>query len=305
MRDRQAIERCISTPSGKLSFLVTGQGQPVLLVPGIGGGSQVFARQAEHLSQRYLVATWELRGLALGEEEPPCSLADHAGDALEILSSLDALRVPVIAWSTGVPIALELLRRAPERISCLVLISGVLNSGVLNSSVGGKAFPISLLRPNLGAVLPLAARTLTRLPAFGGRLVKRAVQWPETMSWAKRLSVIGATFDEEIYADAVHHFAGLDLARVAALLQEIGEYDGRMLLDLIDVPTLLIAGERDAFVPSRVVQAMARRIRGAEVLTVPGGTHYALAEQPEFVNLRIDKFFAEHSFVQASPLITS
>ena len=57
-------------------------------------------------------------------------------------------------------------------------------------------------------------------------------------------------------------------------------------------------------VPPRVVHDVARRIRDAEVLTVPSGTHYALAEQPEFVNLRIDKFFAEHSDLQTAPRVT-
>ncbi len=294
MRDRQSIERYLSTPTGELNFRVTGQGQPVLLVAGLFGGPEVFARQVDHLSKRFLVVSWDLRGLTLHDTGPHRVLSNHADDALAILSSLGALRVPVIAWSTGVPIALELLRRAPERVASLVLISGVV----------GRPFPLRLFRPSLAAVMPLAARVLTRLPAFGAQLAKRAVQWPETMSWAKRLSVIGATFDEEIYADAVQHLAGLDLTRAAALLQEISEHDGRVLLDMIHVPTLLIAGERDAFVPPRVVHDVARRIRDAEVLTVPGGTHYALAEQPEFVNLRIDKFFAEHSDLQTAPRVT-
>jgi pimeloyl-ACP methyl ester carboxylesterase len=295
VRDRQAIERSIATPTGPLVFHVTGQGQPVLLVAGIGGGAQVFARQAEHLAQRFRVVSWDLRGLGLDDVGPHRGLGDHADDALEILSALDVLRVPVIAWSTGVPIALELLRRAPERVGALVMICGVV----------GRPFPLRLFRPSLTAAMPLAARALTRLPAFGTRLAKRAVQWPETMSWAKRLSLIGATFDEEIYTDAVQHLASLDLSRVAALLHELSEHDGRTLLEMIYVPTLLIAGERDAFVPPRVVHDVARRIRDAEVLTVPGGTHYALVEQPEFVNLRIDKFFAERRYEQTAARVSS
>jgi len=294
MRERSSIQRCLATPTGDLPFTLTGDGPPLLMVAGVGGGNAVFARQIDHLSGRTRVVTWDLRGLQLDDAGPARRLADHAEDALAILESLGALRVPILAWSTGVPIALELLRRAPERVSSLVLISGV----------AGRPFPLRLSRPSLAALVPLVARAITRLPSFGTRLAKRAVQWPETMSWAKRLSVIGATFDEEIYADAVQYLAGLDLQRVAWLLQEVSEHDARRLLRMIDVPTLLIAGERDAFVPPRVAQHVAERIRGAEVCTVPGGTHYALAEQPEVVNLRLDKFFAEHSYVEAAPRVT-
>lgn len=294
MRDSHFNLRQISTPTGDVMARVIGQGQPVLLVPGIGGGPEVFARQIEHLAPRNRLVTWELRGLSLRDTGSVPTLSDHAADAHAMLESLGALRVPVIAWSTGVPIALELLRRAPERVSSLVLISGV----------SGRPFPLRLLRPSLPALVPFAARALTRLPSFGTRLAKRAVQWPETMSWAKRLSVIGATFDEDVYADAVRHLADLDLSRVAVFLEQISQHDGRMLLQMIDVPTLLIAGERDAFVPPRLAQDIASRIASAEVLIVKGGTHYALVEQPEVVNLRIDKFFAEHRYPDAPPRVT-
>jgi pimeloyl-ACP methyl ester carboxylesterase len=45
---------------------------------------------------------------------------------------------------------------------------------------------------------------------------------------------------------------------------------------------------------------MARRIRGAELLIVPGGTHFVAVEYPELLNLRIEKFFREHALSVAA-----
>ena len=39
-----------------------------------------------------------------------------------------------------------------------------------------------------------------------------------------------------------------------------------------------------------------RRVAGAELMIVPGGTHYLAVEYPELVNLRIEKFFRERGY---------
>ena len=41
---------------------------------------------------------------------------------------------------------------------------------------------------------------------------------------------------------------------------------------------------------------MARRIRGSEIMIIPGATHYALLEVPEMVDLRLEKFFRERGY---------
>jgi hypothetical protein len=38
---------------------------------------------------------------------------------------------------------------------------------------------------------------------------------------------------------------------------------------------------------------MAQRLGSAEILEIPGGSHAALIEQPELINLRLEKFLRE------------
>jgi pimeloyl-ACP methyl ester carboxylesterase len=59
---------------------------------------------------------------------------------------------------------------------------------------------------------------------------------------------------------------------------------------------LVLAGDRDLLTSRRAAEDMARRIPGAELTILPGGTHYAAVEYPEVFNLRVEKFFLEHGW---------
>jgi pimeloyl-ACP methyl ester carboxylesterase len=79
----------------------------------------------------------------------------------------------------------------------------------------------------------------------------------------------------------------------------MGRHDAWDLLPFVDVPALIIAGSRDFFTPRSAAERMARRIRGAEIMLIPGATHYAALEYPEMVNLRLEKFWRERGYEPA------
>ena len=58
----------------------------------------------------------------------------------------------------------------------------------------------------------------------------------------------------------------------------------------------MLLGERDLFTSQKVAERLAHRIPDSEMLTIRGGTHYVILEQPELVNLRIEKFFRERGY---------
>jgi pimeloyl-ACP methyl ester carboxylesterase len=79
-------------------------------------------------------------------------------------------------------------------------------------------------------------------------------------------------------------------------LRAIGEHDAGDVLEAVDLPTLVVTGDRDLMTPVALAQQMARKIPTAEILVVRGGTHYTAVEYPELVSLRIERFFREHGF---------
>ena len=64
----------------------------------------------------------------------------------------------------------------------------------------------------------------------------------------------------------------------------------------VDVPTLVVVGDRDLFTPRKAAEKIVRKVPGAELMVVPGGTHYVAVEYPELINLRLEKFFLERGY---------
>jgi len=82
----------------------------------------------------------------------------------------------------------------------------------------------------------------------------------------------------------------VDFAMFLKMLRAAGEHSAEEYLKDIDVPVLIIAGEKDTFTPGSLSTWMAEQIPGSELLVVPAGTHVAPIEQPELVKSRIKAF---------------
>jgi pimeloyl-ACP methyl ester carboxylesterase len=281
--------RVASFDATDIAYHVTGQGLPVLLGNGLGGSWRAWQHQIRYLDDRYRFVSWDYRGLYRSGPPPNLDalrIADHVKDALAVLDAEKIERTAVIGWSMGVQLALELFRAAPERIAALVLVNGV----------AGKPYDTVLDLRVMRHVLPPAIRSLGKISPVVEAVTRQLVRSPETVLWAKRLGLASATLDEALFRELAGSFEDLDMEVYMRTLELIGEHDGYDLLPSIDVPVLVIAGDRDAMTPRSAAERMVRSIPGAELMIVPGGTHYVAVEYPELVNLRIEKFFHERGY---------
>jgi pimeloyl-ACP methyl ester carboxylesterase len=89
------------------------------------------------------------------------------------------------------------------------------------------------------------------------------------------------------------HVSSVDVPMFLRMVQAAGEHTALDLLPTIDVPALVIAGERDTFTPAYLAESMQKMIPGAELLMVQHGSHVAPLEQHELVDGRIAQFFRE------------
>jgi pimeloyl-ACP methyl ester carboxylesterase len=281
--------RVASFDETDLAYHVVGQGPPILLANGLGGSWKAWTHQITYFQDRYRFVSWDYRGLYRSgppHDRDALRIEDHVDDALAVLDAEKIDSTAVFGWSMGVQVALELFRRAPDRVRVLVLINGV----------AGAPWSTAFNVPQIGAAIPHVLGLVRSLPNVAQSVTERVVQWPETVTWAKRVGLAGHTLDEEIFAQLAGSFAGLDMDLYLHTLELLGDHDARDVLEELDIPVLIIAGDRDLFTPRRAAEAMLRRIRGAELLVVPGGTHYVAVEYPELVNLRVEKFFRERGY---------
>jgi pimeloyl-ACP methyl ester carboxylesterase len=269
--------------------LIGREGPPILLANGLGGSWRAWSHQLRYFLDRYRFVSWDYRGLYGSKPPPDRSALDvpaQARDALVILDKEKIDRVAIWGWSMGVQVALELFRRAPDRIASLVLINGVAGSPF--RTLGGSARVGKLATPMLRGIraIPNVASTITRV----------AVEWDRTPKIAKLLGLAGRTLDEQLFHDIASSFAGLDMGLYMHTLEQLGTHDAHDVLPHIDVPLLMIAGSHDLMTPRTAAEKIVQTVRGAELLVVPGATHYVAVEYPEVVNLRIERFLRTRGY---------
>jgi thioesterase CepJ len=108
----------------RLSYEVSGEGEPVLLISGTGmSGSDWNFLGAEALrSAGYRVITFDNRGTGASEGPPgPYSVAGMALDAVGLLDELGLRNVRVVGNSLGGYVGLELTSARPDLVQSLVL----------------------------------------------------------------------------------------------------------------------------------------------------------------------------------------
>ena len=66
------------------------------------------------------------------------------------------------------------------------------------------------------------------------------------------------------------------------------------VLETIKVPTLLLTGDADPYLPPAVMRLFQARIKGSESAIVPESGHSAYWEQPEIFNRTLLAFLGKH-----------
>lgn len=281
--------RFVAADGTEIAYQVFGDGPPLLLCNGLGGRWSVWAQQIAYFRDRYRILCWDYRGLY--DSGRPDSLGkltvrNHAEDALRLLEEEGVDRFALVGWSMGVQVGLELFRLAPEKIASLAFVNGV----------AGRPWDYVFSISAIGRFLPQVFRGLGAVPGVVEAVVAQAARLPETARWTKRVGLAAGSVDEETLSEIIEDFGQLDMRTYVRTLEMLGEHDAWDLLPQIDVPTLIVVGSRDLLTPRAAAERMARRIRGAEVMIVPGATHYAMLEYPEMLNLRLEKFFRERGY---------
>jgi pimeloyl-ACP methyl ester carboxylesterase len=275
----------------ELAYHVVGRGLPVLLGNGLGGSREVWQDLIAHAHDRYRFVAWDYRGLHKNGSgiEVVHGVPAHARDALAILDAEGIARACLVGWSMGVAVGLELFAQAPSRVSALVFLCG-----------GAKAaWSPGPERSLLAAALLRLLRLARRTPRASHALLRMGLQSPEAYTWARRLGIVGDQVSSDMFSKVTASLLEYDVMSYVGTLDRLGEYDASGILAQVDVPTLVIGGDRDPMTPRAALETLVQGIAGAEYLLLPEGTHYALLDQAEHVNLRIEKFWNERGYGSA------
>ncbi len=168
-------------------------------------------------------------------------------------------RFALAGFSLGGYVALEIMRRAPERVSRLALIGTSARAEALpeNDSSGG---------------LPTGSPTGSLTRADGALPVTSLLVHPMRLG-DRRLTVILAAMAERVGRKAFQRQQQASLHRP----------DNRENLKSIRCPTLLLTGRQDRLAPPALQEEMARDIEGARQIVIEECGHLSPLERPEAV----------------------
>jgi len=276
------VASTIPTRSGVLEFVVAGEGPPLLMVHGTGGGFDQGLLFAEALRERGFRIVAPSRFGYLDSSFPADPSSERQAD--EFVTLLDHLgldRVVVAGGSAGALSAAAFALRHPDRCAGLVLL-------VPAGNLSGKD-PVEMSALQKRLVARLAASDFlywTALQVARDQLV-------ETLLATDPKLVQRATPGERHRVRRILE-AMLPISRRTRGMLNDGYRAGAPVtfdFSAIAVPTLVISVEDDRFGTAATARKIAARVRGAQLKIYPSGGHIWLGHDEDVAG-QMGKFIA-------------
>ena len=273
----------------ELYWRSVGSGSPTLVCcNGIGVGVSFWDYVVERFSKTHRVVVWDYRGH--GRSTPHVQgmridIPRLARDLGAVCADVGIERAVFLGHSMGSQVILERTRQAPEQIEGLVSVLGTFGHPL-------DTFADLPVSRQLFDLIIATARAWPRVfDAFASTLV--AQPWAFDVSRVLRL-VDGKRIRRADVRTYTHHLAGgLQFGFFFEMAESMGEHTTRDILDAIEAPTLVIAGEFDSFTPPRLAQELANSLPNARMVMLEGASHAGLVEQPDLMNDAIREFLSE------------
>jgi 3-oxoadipate enol-lactonase len=243
-----------------------GDGEPLLMIQGLGADSRGWIAQRRHFARRYRVITFDNRGVGRSDKPAgPYDLERLALDAVEVLDALEIDSAHVMGASMGGVLAQVLAVRNPHRVRSLVLACTACRHLAWRRELLAEWADLAERR----GMRAFAATNLRWL--VGSRSLRRF--WPA-------FSALSSVF----MSASVPTF----VAQVEAIL---GMDDSlRDRLPDVAVPTLVLVGSQDILTPQADSEELAELIPDAELAIVRGGAHGFMIEAAGAFNRAVAGF---------------
>lgn len=271
-------------------YEVRGKGKPIVLTYGIVCLMNHWHHQLKHFSESYQTIVFDLRGhhntpVPLDREN--LSVDAIARDIPLLLEHLGLESASFWGHSFGCQLLIRAYDINPKIFDNLVFINGFASNplnGMFGTDVVNSVF--GFLKQGYG-ILPETTSLLWKKMATNPLGMKLSA-----LAGGFNLNLTGFQ-DIEIYSKGV---SNIEADIFLSLFEQMMKYDGTGVLDRIECPTLIIGGQKDSVTPKQFQDILHKKIKGSEYVVVPHGTHCTQLDMPDFVNLKIEKFFKENKY---------
>jgi pimeloyl-ACP methyl ester carboxylesterase len=258
----------LSRPGGRIGFDVAGDGQLVVLVPGMGdlrAGYRFLAPALRHAN--YRVACTDLRGH--GDSDTTFSSYGDTETAEDILALIAELGGPavVVGNSMGAGAAVLAAALSPDSIDGLVLIGPFVRNGDISA----------------------VQRIMLRVAMAGPWAVSAWKSYMPKLYAGRRPDDFGEYRDK-----VVASLRRPGYAKAFSLTTHTDHTPAQARLGEVSVPTLVLMGEKDPDFPNPKAEAdwIANALTGTVVM-VPEAGHYPQSQRPEVTAAAVVSFLGD------------
>jgi (E)-2-((N-methylformamido)methylene)succinate hydrolase len=258
-----------SGKAGPTAYSVAGEGEPVVLVHGVGMARAIWAPQAAQLARTHKVVSYDLLGHGDSELPPEgVTLQDYAGQLRDLLDHLDIGAANLVGHSMGALVVLEFALSHPQRTLRVAALNAVFER-TAEQRAGVEARAAALRTEGPAATLE---QTLERW--FGDPVP------PPLQDAAALTARLLASVNPLGYARTYELFARSDRAH-AERLQGLA------------MPALFMTGEHDFNSSPAMSSAMAQRAPQGRLEVIAGARHMMNVTHPQEVTDTLAEFLGD------------
>lgn len=266
----QGYDLSITINNFNLSFDDLGEGQvPILFLHGFPFEKSMWKEQLEFLKNRYRVIACDLRGFGKSkDEESPLSIDLFADDLILFMDKLKIEKVIICGLSMGGYIALNAIKRYPNRFEALILC---------DTQCIADSHKVKMKR----------FKTIDQINEFGVKKFNenfiKSVFYEDTKTNKPELV-------EEL-RNVVFSNSKNSITKGLIAIAERSETCS--VLNKITIPTLIICGREDVVTPLEESKFMNREIKGSILHVINNAGHVSNLEEPVKFNKLIRDFLID------------
>lgn len=287
-------DRSLQAADGtRIAYSVTGKGPALVLTNGLTTTTNFWSRLWPIWKEHFTVVTWDYPGHGASEPartEHGASIAEQARTLARILDALKIETAVQVGFSIGCQVVLETYRQFPERCSALVALLGTAEHAISST---GMWLPAPI-------VAHLFQRTPSALFGPGFRALGRFANTQFGLSLGRKLRLVGTASLEDMRG-ITEHFLQLDTTTMRSLALSAEAHSAFDVLPTVDVPFLIVAGDKDPFAPvERVGLPMHRAAPRSQLLRLPEGTHTAMLDHTREIAEAVERLLSPRRNVAAA-----
>ena len=251
----------------RMAVEIEGEGEPVVMIHGLGGTSNVFTPLLSAFT-RHRTIRFDLPGSGRSPRvEGPLSLQVFVERVLLVMQRAEVERAHVIAHSMGTIVAAHLAAMVPRKVLGLALFG-------------------PLLAPPEPARAAIRARAAEARKGDMQPIADALLQSSVSAETRARRPTAAAFVRESLMRQDPEGYA-----RSCEALAEMQSAD----TSRIECPALLVTGDEDVVAPPQAVRMMGERISGSRVEVLRGCGHWTPVEKPEECTGLLKRFLLERS----------